>query len=64
MGDYLKTNNIFDYLVATSELVLEIGLVLYILNFLGPKYLTFITTFNMTQLRPSMRILHNQLESF
>lgn len=37
---------------------------LYILHGLSPRYLTFITTFNMTQVRPSLRVLQNQLENF
>lgn len=65
MADYLlKAKTISNHLVAFGEIIPLRELVLYILNGLGLKYFSFVTTFNMTQLTPYVGILHNHLEMF
>lgn len=44
----LRPKSIVDHLASTGEIIPELELVLYILNGLGPRYLTFVTSINMT----------------
>lgn len=53
-----------DHIATTSEVILECEMVLYVFNGLGHRYLTFVTTFNMTQVKPFVGMLHNQLKNF
>lgn len=63
--DYiLRAKTLANHLDAVDEVILECEMVLYILNGLGPQYLTFVTTFNMIQVKLSTGVLHNQLENF
>lgn len=65
ISDYiLKTKIILDHLAVVWEIIPKWEMVLYILNSLGPNYFTFVATFNMTQVRPFVGILHNQLQNF
>lgn len=47
-----------------GKVIPKCEMILYILNGLGPRYLTFVTTFNMTQVKPYVGVLYNQLENF
>lgn len=59
VADYLlHAKTISNHLVVVKK-----HLVLYILNGLGSWYFPFVTTFNMTRLRSSVGVLHNQLDS-
>lgn len=60
----LKSKTLLDHLASIGDIVLERELILYILNGLSPKYISFKTTFNVTQFRPSIGSLHSQLESY
>lgn len=65
MSDYmLKAKTLSDHLATTGEIIPESGLVMYILNGLGPRYLIVLTTFNMTKICPSIRTFHNQLKNY
>lgn len=49
IGEYLlRTKTILNHLASTGEVILERELVLYILNGLDPRYLSFVTSFNLT----------------
>lgn len=67
---YLVTNYLLyakiisNHLVYVSKVVSNKELVLYILNGLRLRYFSFVTTFNITHLRPFVRVLHTQLESY
>lgn len=67
---YLVTNYLLyakiisNHLVSASKVVSNKELVLYILNGLRLRYFSFVTTFNITHLRPFVRVLHTQLESY
>lgn len=39
-------------------------MVLYILNGNEPRHLSFITSFNIIQIKPSIHVLHNRLENY
>lgn len=53
LEDYMfHAKMLVDHLVATRERIPKREMVQYTLNGLGLKYLTFVTTFNMTQVRP------------
>lgn len=45
------------------EIIPKHEMVIYILNGLGPRYITFVTMFNITQGRPSVGALQNQLDN-
>lgn len=60
----LKVKTLSDHLASIGEIIPECDPFLYILNDLCPQYLTFLTIFNMTQIHPSIGILHNQLDNF
>lgn len=63
--DYmLRVKIMSDHLVVVGEFISKREMVLHILNYLGPRYLTFITIFNMSQIKPYVGVLHNQLEIF
>lgn len=53
----LRAKTIVDYLDAFGRFIYECEMVLCILNGLGPMYLTFVTTFNMVQVRPLVSLL-------
>lgn len=55
---------LYDHLLTLGKIIYEKVLVLYVLNGNGPRYLTFVTSFNMTQNRPSINILHSLLENY
>lgn len=55
----LHAKTLSDHLTAASEVIFEHEMVLYILYEVGPRYLTFVTTFNMTQIKPSIGMLQN-----
>lgn len=60
----LKAKTLSDHLVASSDIIFQKELVLFILNGLGPRYLTFMTDINMNQTKSSISILHGLLENY
>lgn len=60
----LRAKTLVDRLVAVGKVILECEMIVYVLNELGPRFLTFFTTFNMTQVKPFMGVLHNELKNF
>lgn len=60
----LFAKTLSDHLATIGDFILQREIVLYILNGLGSRYLTFVTTFNMTQVKTSVGVLHNKLEIF
>lgn len=65
LSEYLlRAKTIANHLASNCEIILEKGLVLYILNGIGPKYLSFIKSFKMEQTMPSVGVLHNLLENY
>lgn len=60
----MHVKTISDHLATSDKIIHEKDVVLYVFNGLGPRYLTFVTSFNMTQTRPSISILYSLLENY
>lgn len=59
----MRAKNISDHLITFGEPIIDRDLMLYIVKGLGPRYTSFVSSFNVLPVRPTLGVFWNMLES-